>query len=390
MFKKVIWSFLFLLMFISGLFAQKAKTISAETVLQKVSAKLNSLQTIKYKYHQEYNYASEAYFAESNADTFLEFSTLEEIIGVKFQFRNDSAFIAYNGSEYFQLNEKDKTIKVEPKPKIERLGSSSYLQLSPLMLRNALPKIMADKTITKTINETKINDKSFYLIEFILDKSYLDGAFGSVLPMTINRKTVYRLTIDKQTFFPLEIYRGNNLNKDFNKTTFSEIVENPKPPTENSWFYSTYLPEYKFAEEPKNNLIKIGQTAFDINLPMFTTDKLTALSDYKGKVVLLDFWIFHCGACQEGVPKLNALQKKYKKKDFKLLTVNAADSEKLIKLFIKKTKPEFPILYNGEEIAAKYGVFFYPTVVLLGKEGTVIYAGEFDQTKIEELINRNL
>ena len=60
------------------------RRLSADEILQKVSDKLASIKTIKYKYHQEYNYASEAYLAESNAESFLEFTLLESNIGLKF------------------------------------------------------------------------------------------------------------------------------------------------------------------------------------------------------------------------------------------------------------------------------------------------------------------
>lgn len=388
--RKIIISILLILIFVLIAVAQNSKTLSAEAVLQKTAAKLSSLKTIKYKYHQEYNYASEAYLAESKADCFLEFTSLETNLGLKFQFRDDNSSIVYNGSEIFQLNEKGKTIKVESKPKSDRLDSSTYLQFSPLMWRNVLPKIIADKSISKSISETKVNNENFYLVEFALDKAFIDSGNGKILPMTLDRKTIYRLTIDKQNYLPIEIYRGNNVNQDFNKTTYSELVENPNPPTATSWYYSAYLNEYKYAEPLKDNLIKTGEVAYEINLPMFETDKRVSLNDYKGKIVLLDFWIFHCGYCQSSVPKLNALQNKFKDKNFDLLAVNATDSKELINLFIKNTKSKLSILYQGEEVAKKYGVVGYPTVVLIGKDGKVLYSGGFDQTKIENLINQNL
>lgn len=363
---------------------------TADEILQKVSDKLSSLKTIKYNYHQEYNYASEAYHAESQAQSFLEFTPLDSVIGIKFQFNNPDILITYNSSEYFILKKKDKTIKVESTPKNEFLFSSSYLQFAPQMWRNALPKVIADKNISKSVSETKIKNKDYYLIEIVLNKAYIDSGSGNISPLTLDRQMIYRLTIDKQSFLPIEVFRGNNVNQDFNKTTFSEIVENPTPPVENSWYFSTYLNEYKYAETPKDNLIKVGEAAHEINLPMFATNRSVSLNDYKGKVVLLDFWIFHCGYCQASVPKLNALQEKFKGQKFNLLTVNVTDSKELIDLFIKKTKSEFPILYRGGEIAKQYGVVGYPTVVLIGKDGKVIYSGIFEQAKIEDLINKNL
>lgn len=384
----VTFLFILLLTFVLNSFAQTQKTISAEEILQKTSAKLASLKTIKYKYHQEYNYKSESYFAESNAESLLDFSASDSSIGLRFQFDNQNSFIAYNGSETFNLNKKNKTINVEAKPQAESLSSSSYLQFALPMWRNILPQIIADKSIVKAIRDAGMNT---YVIEIDLDKAFIESGLGTkIMPMTLDRKTIYLLTVDNKTFLPLEVYRGNNVNEDFNKVTFSEINENPSLPTENSWYYSTYLNEYKYAAQPKDNLIKTGEMSYEINLPLYSSGKNVSLEDYKGKIVLLEFWIFHCGYCQAAAPKLNDLQKKYKDKNLQILAVNIADSEKQIGLFIEKFKPEFPILYQGETIAKQYGVYFYPTIVLVGKDGKVIYSGEFDKAKIETLINQNL
>lgn len=370
--------------------AQGSGKLSADTVLRKTLTKLLAIKTIKYKYHQEYDYASEGYKAESKADTFLEFTPLDNVIGLKFQFRNDDRFIAYNGSEVFELKEKDKTIKVESNPNVQDLSYRTHMSYGPLMLRNALPTIIADKSVVKSVTETRTSSGRFYVIEFVLDKKYIDSGIGNILPMTIDRKTVYRVTVDKTSFMPVEVFRGNNVNKDFNRTTYSDIAENPTPPVETSWFYSTYLDTYQHAKPPENKLIKKGEVAADWTLPMYRTGGATSLNDFDGKVVLLDFWIFHCGACQDSVPRLNALQAKYKNKDFKLLTVNIADSPKLIDLFVKKAKPKFPILYNGKDLAEKYGVTAYPTAILIGKEGNVLYAGGFDAKVLDELIGKSL
>lgn len=384
----VTFLFVLLLTFVLNSFAEAQKSLSAEDILQKTSTKLSSLKTVKYKYHQEYNYKSEGYFAESNTESLLDFSASESPIGLRFQFDNQELFIAYNGSETFNLNRKNKTIKVDSKPREESLSSSSYLQFALPMWRNALPKILADKSIVKAIRDAGMNT---YVIEIELDKAFIESGLGTkIQPMTIDRKTIYRLTVDNKTFLPIEAYRGNNINEDFNKVTFSEINENPPLPIENSWYYSTFLNEYKYAAQPKDNLIKAGETPYAINLPLYSANKNISLEDYKGKLILLEFWIFHCGYCQAAAPKLNALQEKYKGKNLQILAVNIADSEKQIGLFIEKFKPDFPIVYQGEAVAQKYGVTFYPTIVLIGKDGKVIYSGEFETAKIETLINQNL
>nr|HQU84092.1 hypothetical protein [Pyrinomonadaceae bacterium] len=77
---------------------------TADEVLRKTSAKLASLKTLKYKYRQEYNYASESYFRETSAEGFLDFAPVESVHGLRFQFTNQDIFIAYNGSESFNLS----------------------------------------------------------------------------------------------------------------------------------------------------------------------------------------------------------------------------------------------------------------------------------------------
>jgi thiol-disulfide isomerase/thioredoxin len=298
------------------------------------------------------------------------------------------AFITYNGAQLFKLNKLEKTIRVESKPPIETLSSSSWLQFAIPMWRNVLPKIIADKTIPKTL---KLTTEGNYLVEFSLDRAFIEsGLKNEILPIEIERKSVYRLTIDKTRFLPFEVYRGNNVNDDFNRVRLTQIIENPPDRVENSWFYSTYVGEYKPATPPADNLIKAGAAPFGFDLPLFGKEKSINLDDFKGQLVLLEFWIFHCGACQAAVPKLNKLDERYSDNGLKILAVNINDSPAHIKLFSETLKPEFPLLQNGESVAKQYGVSFYPTVVLIGKDGTVIYSGVFDEAKIDKLIGENI
>jgi thioredoxin-related protein len=90
------------------------------------------------------------------------------------------------------------------------------------------------------------------------------------------------------------------------------------------------------------------------------------------------------------VPNLNALQKKYGKRSFDILGINSYDSEENIKWFCEQNKPEYKILINGKKIAQDYGVFAFPTTVLIDKNGRVVYAGGFDQSILETLIKKML
>lgn len=377
---------------ISNFFAFGQKTsISADDILKKTHSKLISLKSIGYTVRIEYNYASESYLSEMIAENYIDFVPEDSAIGIRYQFSNPDTFDVYNGSERFVLKKKPKTILVQPKPDLDNLKSVTLLQFSPLMLRNSLPKVIADRSIARTITESTLDGRKVYVIELSMNKAYIDSGNGDITPMTIDRKTVYRIAIEKGTFMPVQIYRGNDQNKDFNRATYTGLLTRPKSPAEPSWYYSTFTAEYKPAAPVNDVLIKPGEQAHEINLPKFPSGEPTNFAALSGKVVLLDFWIFHCGYCQESVPKMNELYNKFKKeKNFEMLAVNAGDSPKLIQLFVKNLKPIFPIVQNGEETAKKYGVPGYPMAVLIGKDGKVIYSGKPDTTKLDSLIEENL
>lgn len=361
---------------------------TADELIQKTVKKLSSLKTVSFDYRRELNYASEGFFHELKAASFLDFTSGDEVLGVRFQFRNDSDINTFNGSELFDLNLKGKIINVNNKPQANDFESNSYLTNSFVTLKNILPVIGSDKTIKKSVSMTEVDDRNYYLLEFVLERASID-LYGKFSDVKLLRKLTYRVMIAADSFMPVEVLQRNG-DVDFIKTNFSNINENPGAPAENSWFYSTYRDEYKPAQPRKDNLIKASAIAPDFKLPALDKNIETALSENLGKVVLVEFWIFHCGVCIASVPQLSMLQQRYKSKKFKLMAVNIYDSKELIDLFVKTKKAEYPVFYNGEAAAKQYGVDYYPTAVLIGKDGKVIYAGIFNAEKIDKLIGENL
>lgn len=202
---------------------------------------------------------------------------------------------------------------------------------------------------------------------------------------------IYKITIDKKNNIPVEVLQKNDLNGDFIKTNFSNIHLAPKQPTENSWFYSTYLDKYKPINQKEiPQLISVGSFASDWTLPYHNKNENVSLSELKGKVILLDFWIKNCSPCIASVPHINAIKESYKNKEFEIFGINTWDSKKDIDWFCNKHEVAFNVLMDGKDIAEKYGIDSYPTIILIGKKGEVLYSGGFDKAKIEELINKAL
>ncbi len=118
-----------------------------------------------------------------------------------------------------------------------------------------------------------------------------------------------------------------------------------------------------------------GAVAPDFSLP--TPDgKMLALSSFKGKVVLVDFWASWCGPCRKENPNVVAMYKKYHAKGFEILSVSLDDNKnKWLKAIEADglTWNHVSDLKGWENAAAKlYGVSSIPFTLLLDKEGNIV------------------
>ena len=100
--------------------------------------------------------------------------------------------------------------------------------------------------------------------------------------------------------------------------------------------------------------------------------KTVRLSDYKGKVVLLEFWATWCPPCRASVPGLEKLHKAYKDKGLVLLAVAmdmGGDDE--VRSYIKESGITYTVLKGTEDVATKYQVRSIPMMLVLGKDGKI-------------------
>jgi peroxiredoxin len=117
-----------------------------------------------------------------------------------------------------------------------------------------------------------------------------------------------------------------------------------------------------------------------------------SLSDYRGKIVLLNFWATWCKPCTTEMPAMQAMYDRLREKGFVVLAVNELEDDEKVREHIQAYKHTFPVLMDRENrVANLYGVYGLPVSVFIDEAGTVrsyIKGGLLTEQKIEDELAR--
>jgi peroxiredoxin len=108
----------------------------------------------------------------------------------------------------------------------------------------------------------------------------------------------------------------------------------------------------------------------DFRLPSVTGDEI-ALSDAKGKVLLIDFWATWCAPCVEEIPMLQELHRKYRDRGFEILAI-AEEEATVLQDFVREHGIDYPNLVGTADVASAYHVLGLPSAFLVDREGRIV------------------
>jgi len=128
-----------------------------------------------------------------------------------------------------------------------------------------------------------------------------------------------------------------------------------------------------------------GNTAADFSLPTLAGGAGNLL-DYRGKVVVLNFWASWCGPCRAEMPDMQIVYSELRDRGLVVVGVNQGEARDTVASFAREFGLSFPIfLDESQSIAGKYGVRAYPTTFIIGRDGVirnVIVGGPLTRTAI--------
>lgn len=117
-----------------------------------------------------------------------------------------------------------------------------------------------------------------------------------------------------------------------------------------------------------------------------------SLSQYRGKVVLVNFWATWCKPCTTEMPAMQASFDKLRDKGFVVLAINELEDDVKVREHIKQYGHTFPVLMDRDnKVANQFGVFGLPVSVFVDEKGVVqeyIKGGLLTEQKIQEIVVR--
>jgi cytochrome c biogenesis protein CcmG, thiol:disulfide interchange protein DsbE len=117
-----------------------------------------------------------------------------------------------------------------------------------------------------------------------------------------------------------------------------------------------------------------GGKAADFTLPNVLDGKEYSLSQFKGKVVMVNFFTFFCGPCRDEMPDLNKIFQENKGSGYVCLGIGLSSDPTQLRFLVKQLNLDYPVLVGNDKVSKDYGgIEVVPTTFIIDKQGNIAH-----------------
>lgn len=319
----------------------------------------------------------------------------DSIFGGYVWIKSDSTERYYDTNFLYFIDHRDQSITRYPKDKPYIITGNTIGEAINVYFFNPNRLVNGATDTTNAINlvEKKIDDNQVWKLSFkFVDDEYIENSWKNIW-------------IDKEDYsipkinYSADMQGENQYNQwdlsniEFDKVT-AEILENRFAEIRENYT----MEDYKERPKEDTNPLANGTSTPSLNGKLYPDGKLVSLEDYKGKVILIDFWYMDCFPCIKAIPHLNEMYNKYSDQGFEVIGINPynnnEDDLKRLPNFLSKNTIDYSIMFIDREDSKKFKVYAYPTFYLIDRKGKLIHSavgfGEEMTNSIDSLIQVNL
>lgn len=130
-----------------------------------------------------------------------------------------------------------------------------------------------------------------------------------------------------------------------------------------------------------------GRRAPEFTLPDLSGEEIS-LQEFRGQVVMLNFWSAACAPCREKMPGIQRLYDEFKAAGFAVVAVNVNDPSVMVRSHIEANDYTFTVLKDDGEVSRIYELRFIPKTIILDRDGIIrfVTVGQVSEEKLRSVV----
>ena len=137
---------------------------------------------------------------------------------------------------------------------------------------------------------------------------------------------------------------------------------------------------------------KVGRLAPEFNLTGIDGNEII-LSNFRGKIIIVNFWATWCPPCREEMPAINTQYQQYKDQGVEVIGISMMESEKRVREFVEDSNYDWNFAVDKKgEVTRDYRIVAIPTSYFIDEEGIIraIHRGPMNISDIEDQLNKTM